>query len=88
MTYDFSNPNRPGPSSPLVWAAESLMLLIPEELRHSSTNTKIMLGLNMYGNDFIKSGGGGPVLGPQVRRLSLDCLWLACHCLTSNSLLL
>ncbi|XP_066269430.1 chitinase domain-containing protein 1-like [Branchiostoma lanceolatum] len=60
MTYDFSNPHRPGPNAPLDWVKACVLILDPEGAhRH-----KILLGLNFYGNDFT-GGGGGPIIGNQ-----------------------
>ncbi|XP_007244360.2 chitinase domain-containing protein 1 isoform X1 [Astyanax mexicanus] len=59
MTYDYSTPGRPGPSSPLPWMRECVLKLAPQTpWRH-----KILLGLNMYGLDFSSQGGAEPLLG-------------------------
>ncbi|KAI1890112.1 hypothetical protein AGOR_G00169930 [Albula goreensis] len=61
MTYDFSGPGRPGPSSPLPWVRDCVLQLAPQtRWRH-----KILLGLNMYGLDFSGQGGAEPLLGPR-----------------------
>ncbi|WAR17282.1 CHID1-like protein [Mya arenaria] len=63
MTYDFSNPSRPGPNSPYNWVIQCIALLDPtgtSQFRH-----KILLGLNFYGNDYW-SRSGEPVLGNKV----------------------
>jgi len=54
MTYDYSNPARPGPNSPLTWVRRCVEALDPK----SSRRSKILLGLNMYGMDFTREGGG------------------------------
>ncbi|XP_076863258.1 chitinase domain-containing protein 1 isoform X2 [Brachyhypopomus gauderio] len=59
MTYDYSSPDRPGPSSPLPWMRECVLQLAPE----SKWRHKILLGLNLYGLDFSSHGGGEPLLG-------------------------
>ncbi|XP_036374602.1 chitinase domain-containing protein 1 isoform X4 [Megalops cyprinoides] len=59
MTYDFSNPGRPGPSSPLPWVRECVLQLSP----HTQWRHKILLGLNLYGLDFSIQGGAEPLLG-------------------------
>ncbi|MGH0136549.1 UNVERIFIED_CONTAM: hypothetical protein FKN15_034906 [Acipenser sinensis] len=65
MTYDFSSPGRPGPSSPVPWVRSCVQLLDPQ----SQWRSKILLGLNFYGMDFSAAGGGmEPVLG---RRYSM-----------------
>ncbi|KAI2648598.1 Chitinase domain-containing protein 1 [Labeo rohita] len=59
MTYDYSGPGRPGPSSPLPWVRECVLQLAPQnQWRH-----KILLGINMYGLDFSSHGGAEPLLG-------------------------
>ncbi|XP_023675406.1 chitinase domain-containing protein 1 isoform X1 [Paramormyrops kingsleyae] len=59
MTYDFSNPSRPGPSSPLPWVRDCVLQLSPQtQWRH-----KILLGINLYGLDFSSQGGAEPLLG-------------------------
>ena len=46
---------RPGPSAPLEWMKDCVLTLSPEKGKQRS---KILLGLNFYGQDF-SSGGGG-----------------------------
>lgn len=60
MTYDFSNPSRPGPNSPLPWVQQCVSVLDPSG--NSPYRHKILLGLNFYGNDY-SPGGGEPILG-------------------------
>ncbi|GFG38550.1 hypothetical protein Cfor_07099 [Coptotermes formosanus] len=62
MTYDFSSPQRPGPNSPLRWARDCVGKLVPgvDDPRRS----KILLGLNFYGNDYTPMGGG-PIVNHQ-----------------------
>ncbi|XP_048257205.1 chitinase domain-containing protein 1-like isoform X2 [Haliotis rufescens] len=60
MTYDFSNPQRPGPNSPLVWVRECVETLSPPD--SAQYRDKILLGLNFYGNHY-GPGVGEPVLG-------------------------
>jgi len=64
MTYDYSNPQRPGPNSPLPWVRKCIEILDPDRV----FNSKILLGLNFYGNDFTATGGG-PILGRDFVRL-------------------
>lgn len=59
MTYDYSGPGRPGPSSPLPWMRDCVLQLAPQ----SQWRYKILLGLNLYGLDFTANGGGEPLLG-------------------------
>ncbi|KAH7289993.1 hypothetical protein KP509_30G027200 [Ceratopteris richardii] len=68
MTYDYSNPYQPGPSAPLPWIHSCLHMLlgIQQKVQHSGGSTlasKILTGLNFYGNDFVLPSGGGPVIG-------------------------
>lgn len=60
MTYDFSNPSRPGPNSPLPWMKQCVTVLDPAGT--SPYRSKILLGLNFYGNDYW-SGTGEALLG-------------------------
>lgn len=62
MTYDFSNPSRPGPNSPLSWMESCVIALAPED--DPQVRRKILLGLNFYGNEY-SAGGGGPIVGNQ-----------------------
>lgn len=69
MTYDYSNAQRPGPNSPMKWARASLEALCPQPC---NARNKLLLGMNLYGNDWT-SQGGGPIIGDQyialLRRL-------------------
>lgn len=60
MTYDFSDPSRPGPNSPLPWVKQCVSVLDPTGT--SPYRSKILLGLNFYGNDYW-SGTGEAILG-------------------------
>lgn len=62
MTYDFSSPQRPGPNSPLTWARNCVEKLVPRA--GDSRRSKILLGLNFYGNDYTPMGGG-PIVNHQ-----------------------
>ncbi|KAH8258549.1 hypothetical protein KR038_005527 [Drosophila bunnanda] len=59
MTYDFSSVQRPGANAPLYFVRKAVETIAPpgcpdmEEKR-----AKILLGLNMYGNDYTPDGGG------------------------------
>lgn len=65
MTYDFSSNGRPGPNAPLQWMKDCVLLLSPEKGKQRS---KILLGLNFYGQDFTPMGGG-PILGTRYIEL-------------------
>ncbi|XP_013787202.1 chitinase domain-containing protein 1-like [Limulus polyphemus] len=62
MTYDYSNPERPGPNSPVPWMKKCVEHLVPN--KNSADRKKILLGLNFYGYDYT-SVGGGPIIGSQ-----------------------
>lgn len=49
-----------GPNSPIEWVKKSVEILDPK----SSHRSKILLGLNFYGNDY-SINGGGPIIGTQ-----------------------
>ncbi|XP_063800832.1 chitinase domain-containing protein 1 [Pseudophryne corroboree] len=60
MTYDYSNPQRPGPNSPISWVQACVQILDPE----SKWRKKILLGLHFYGMDYSALGASGePILG-------------------------
>lgn len=64
MTYDYSNPQRPGPNSPLSWILHCVEDLAPLHT-HTKSNPnrkRILLGLNFYGNVYSKSSGK-PIVG-------------------------
>lgn len=66
MTYDFSNPQNPGPNAPLVWIRSTMKLLLGTHAADSQNLTqKVFLGINFYGNDYALQGGtgGGAILG-------------------------
>ncbi|MQM11283.1 hypothetical protein Taro_044192, partial [Colocasia esculenta] len=60
MTYDFSGPQSPGPNAPLLWIKSCLQLLLGYNDAGKGTNaSKILLGINLYGNDFVLAEGLG-----------------------------
>ncbi|EOA21066.1 hypothetical protein CARUB_v10001405mg [Capsella rubella] len=60
MTYDFSNPQNPGPNAPVKWIDLTLKLLLGSSNNMDSTLArKVLLGINFYGNDFVISGDRG-----------------------------
>jgi len=67
MTYDYSSPQRPGPNSPLPWVKKCVETLDPDGV----FNSKLLLGLNFYGNDYTATGGG-PILGRDFVKLLGD----------------
>jgi chitinase domain-containing protein 1 len=62
MTYDFSSPQRPGPNSPLTWIRNCVEKLAPHS--DDPRRSKILIGLNFYGNDYTPMGGG-PIVNHQ-----------------------
>jgi len=66
MTYDFSNAEHPGPSSPLEWFAGSQAAILTEEQRKQGLSRQVLGGINLYGNDFLEAGGGGPIIGDGI----------------------
>lgn len=67
MTYDFSEPQNPGPNAPLSWIHSSMQLLLggDDEGGVHSYAHMIFLGINLYGNDFAlsKGSGAGAIMG-------------------------
>lgn len=64
MTYDFSNVQRPGANAPLHWIRTSIENIVPSTAEHFEIKRKkILMGLNMYGNDYTPDGGGPIVAG-------------------------
>lgn len=59
MTYDYSSQGRPGPNAPLQWMKDCVLTLSPEKGKQRS---KILMGLNFYGQEFAATGSG-PILG-------------------------
>ncbi|XP_059617623.1 chitinase domain-containing protein 1 [Phlebotomus argentipes] len=69
MTYDYSNTQRPGPNGPIKWVRDTIEFICPRTLpNYAEKRKKILLGLNMYGNDFTPEGGG-PIVGHEYLRL-------------------
>lgn len=64
MTYDFSNVQRPGANAPLHWIRTSIENIVPSTAENVQIKRKkILMGLNMYGNDYTPDGGGPIVAG-------------------------
>lgn len=69
MTYDYSNPNRPGPNSPISWVQACVQILDPD----SKWRKKILLGLHFYGMDYSALGASGePILGSRYIEILKD----------------
>lgn len=67
MTYDFSNPQKPGPNAPLYWVRLCIEKLIDND-EMTSKRSKILLGINFYGNSYT-ANGGGPIVGTEYIEL-------------------
>ncbi|XP_075980329.1 chitinase domain-containing protein 1 [Anticarsia gemmatalis] len=67
MTYDFSNPQKPGPNAPLYWVRLCVEKLIDND-ESTAKRSKILLGLNFYGNSYT-ANGGGPIVGTEYIEL-------------------
>ncbi|XP_034101481.1 chitinase domain-containing protein 1 [Drosophila albomicans] len=64
MTYDFSSVQRPGANAPLYWVRKAVEHMTPNGCHDMETKrSKILLGLNMYGNDYTPDGGGPITFG-------------------------
>lgn len=88
MTYDYSNPYHPGPSAPFPWLQACLHLLLGGNQKDSAhvddpdeddSASKVLMGLNFYGNDFMLPKGGGPIIGHEyvslLRKHKPTLLW-------------
>lgn len=65
MSYDYSNPRRPGPNAPLAWIEDSVRTIAPNEKKRA----KILTGLNFYGNQYSESGGKAIIGHEYIRKL-------------------
>lgn len=63
MTYDYSDPQKPGPNAPLHWIKLCLDKLL-DAGDNEEKRSKILLGLNFYGNSYTVNGGG-PIIGTE-----------------------
>lgn len=70
MTYDYSTVQRPGANSPLYWIKQSIEHVAPANTNDvEEKRKKILMGLNMYGNDYTPDGGGPIVAGQYLELL-------------------
>jgi chitinase domain-containing protein 1 len=69
MTYDFSNAERPGPSSPLEWFVGSHAAILTADQKAKGLASKLLGGVNLYANDFAPENGGGPIIADGVLAL-------------------
>lgn len=59
MTYDYSSIQRPGANAPLFWVRNAVTHICPDTTPdYLEKRKKILLGLNLYGNDYTPDGGG------------------------------
>ncbi|XP_030555095.1 chitinase domain-containing protein 1 [Drosophila novamexicana] len=59
MTYDYSSVQRPGANAPLYWVRNAVEHIAPVGCHDmEAKRAKILMGLNMYGNDYTPDGGG------------------------------
>ncbi|XP_034475362.1 chitinase domain-containing protein 1 [Drosophila innubila] len=59
MTYDYSSVQRPGANAPLYWVRKAVEHIAPAGCHEmEAKRAKILMGLNMYGNDYTPDGGG------------------------------
>lgn len=62
MTYDYSSIQRPGANAPLYWVRDAVEHICPNSLpNYLEKRKKILLGFNLYGNDYTPDGGGAIV---------------------------
>ncbi|EDW11164.1 chitinase domain-containing protein 1 [Drosophila mojavensis] len=67
MTYDYSTVQRPGANAPLYWVRSAVEHIVPDGCQDMEVKrAKILLGLNMYGNDYTPDGGGPITYGPYL----------------------
>lgn len=67
VTYDFSTAQRPGANAPLYWIQNAVEHICPDTVpNYAEKRRKILIGLNMYGNDYTLEGGdSGAIVGRQ-----------------------
>lgn len=54
LTYDYSLPQRPGPTSPVDWIDDCIRMLVPNgDIDQDIKRAKILVGLNFYGMDYL-----------------------------------
>ncbi|KAJ2945690.1 hypothetical protein O0L34_g528 [Tuta absoluta] len=66
MTYDFSNAQKPGPNAPISWMRLCVEKLLDGD--DSQKRSKILLGMNFYGNSYT-ANGGGPIVATEYIEL-------------------
>lgn len=70
VTYDYSNPQRPGANSPLWWVRQAVEHICPKTIKgYLEKRRKVLIGLNMYGYDYTIAGGdSGPITSDEYLR--------------------
>uniref|UniRef100_A0A336M8I1 Chitinase domain-containing protein 1 n=1 Tax=Culicoides sonorensis TaxID=179676 RepID=A0A336M8I1_CULSO len=69
MTYDYSSYQHPGPNAPIDWVRNAVEFICPDSTPNlAEKRSKILLGLNFYGNDFTPEGGK-PIIGHEYIEL-------------------
>lgn len=63
MTYDFANAEQIGPNAPATWIRQCVEMLLPNTSDTSlRMRSRLLIGLNFYGYDFVP-GGMTPLRG-------------------------
>lgn len=69
MTYDYSSYQHPGPNAPIDWVRTAVEFVCPETTSNlQEKRSKILLGLNFYGQDYTPEGGK-PIIGHEYLEL-------------------
>lgn len=77
MTYDYSSVQRPGANAPLYWIREAIEHLVPggsvseQDDAMRSKRSKILMGMNLYGNVYTPDGGHAITSGEYLDLLRL-----------------
>ncbi|CAH1377110.1 unnamed protein product [Tenebrio molitor] len=65
MTYDYSNPRRPGPNAPISWVEDCIKSVSSNQEKRG----KILTGFNFYGNHYSERGGNTILGRDYIRKL-------------------
>lgn len=85
MTYDYSNPQRPGPTAPLSWVTQNVLRLLPPDHRTSGNQLghKILMGINFYGYEYWQPQNAEAVIGSRYIKMLTSykpkLVWHAAH---------
>eukprot|EP01089_Gocevia_fonbrunei_P005447 TRINITY_DN1587_c0_g1_i1.p1 TRINITY_DN1587_c0_g1~~TRINITY_DN1587_c0_g1_i1.p1 ORF type:complete len:400 (+),score=46.33 TRINITY_DN1587_c0_g1_i1:170-1369(+) len=70
MTYDFSSPQRPGPTAPLAWMTQNVLRLLPPDTRQTThLGHKILMGMCFYGYEYWGGKYSDAVIGNKYLQL-------------------